>query len=39
MLTLNLPTMKQALDMFCVPTLQAATPALVFELTAHEEYE
>lgn len=35
--TLNLLLKKQALDMFCVPTLQAATPALVFELKAHEE--
>ena len=38
-LTLNLLSIKQALDMFCVPTLQAATPALVFEPKAHEEYQ
>ena len=37
LLTLNLLLTKQALDMFCVPTLQVATPALVFELKAHEE--
>ena len=38
LLTLNLiQARKQAFNIFCVPPLQLATPALLTEFMAHEE--